>query len=443
MTEIVRDIDQFKHHRYGLLAKIIPKDGTEEDTIEIGDAITELRLMKHYDEQVFPYYCITAAVSTDVASKIQACWRDARLYLTVSKFQTNGDVDEGETEELDTGDDYIKDAEFQIMVCDGAPPHVPSGQENELATKVPSVVFRMELAPVIALGINKKINNGAYHDLTISEFIAVLTADNVPDAQDYQFIMAPSDNKKRYESIFCPPLNYVPALRHLDRVYGMYAGKMTVFLDVDRGYILSSTKSTVADPESDPTTVMLEVLSPEEASADAFGTGSAYDEEKLVFRMRTAQRIQATIDGPARREVGGEHIKLVRSTPDERVGSSCKKLLIDDLGTLTGQMKEAVAWQTYDNELTVEKMRVEAREQYAPALIQFTACDLAAFQPTPQWLLVTEVERTQPLEGAWRIKAMEAVLSKAPGTNETASVVVSAMIVPSVATKDKSATTTA
>jgi hypothetical protein len=38
---------------------------------------------------------------------------------------------------------------------------------------------------------------------------------------------------------------------------------------------------------------------------------------------------------------------------------------------------------------------------------------------------------------------MEAVLSKAPGTNETASVVVSAMIVPSVATKDKPATTTA
>jgi hypothetical protein len=430
VTEIRRDTGKFKSYRYGIQADLVPKGGKEEDVIRLGPATSELRLMKHYDEQVFPYFRLTVAVSVEDATKIQSCWRNGRLYITLKEYLADTGDESGNAD--DTGRFYLKNGEFRIMVCDGSPAHVPDGEYNEMARNLPSILFRMELIPVLALGMNKAINNGAYHEVTTADLVALLTAQNAPKDSGYELAMSPGDNDRVYESIFCPPLNYVQALRHIDRVYGLYKGRLQIFLDVDRGYILSSTKLTERGPK-DPTTVFLEVMSPEEASPNSSGAGSAYEEDSLAFRLRTAQRIEATFDGPVRREVSGDSVKLVWETMEERVNSEIKDIQVDSVGTEEKELKERVLWQKYDNKLTPERVKIDARERYAPATVRFRDCDLQAFGPTIQWMLVSELKRTGPMEGVWRISAMEAVLTKAPGTDETANVEVAAMILPSAA----------
>ena len=434
MTTIVSDTKDFHLNRYTIKVKLIPFAGGKADTIDLTKELSSLRIIKQYDDQVFPYYAMTVAVSVNVAKKIQAAWRIGKMYITMERLiPTSKSGTTGDSRETATGDMYIKDAPFQIMVCDGAPPNVPTGQNNDLVRQVPSVLFHMELSPLTPLAINKKTNNGAYHNLTMTSLAATLTNANAPKETPYKFYMAPSDNTKIYESVFIHPMNYVPAIRHIDKVYGMYAGKLSIFLDVDTGYILSSTKSTIGGP-TDPTTVILEAMSPEVSSPNEYGLGSAYSKTTKAYRLRTFQRIGASVDGPAKKEVNGEYIKLVRSTFDERSGSNCRKCIPDSLEPLTGLLKERILWQSYDNPLTADRLRVETRENYAPTSLHFTGCDLKALNPNLQWRLVSNVDDIKPLEGNWRIKSMEAVLTKAPGTTESCSADVMCIIVPSMST---------
>jgi hypothetical protein len=372
-------------------------------------------------------------VKVNDAKKIQNTWRWGKVYLTIERYEPTKQSGNTDIRELATGDMYIKDAPFQIMVCDGSPPNVPTKQSSSIHRDIPSVLFHMELAPLTPLSINKKTNNGAYHNLTITDLAATLTAANVPKETPYKFYMAPSDNTKKYESIFISPMNYVPAIRHIDKVYGMYAGKLTIFLDVEKGYLLSSTKATNGG-KNDPTNVNLEVFSPEDTSPNEIGIGSAYDKNTKTYRLRSSQRIQASVDGPARKETNGEYIKLVRSTFDERSGSNCRKCLPDNIEPLTGQLKERVLSQTYDNPLTADRVRVTTRENYAPTTVHFTGCNLDALTPNLQWTLVSNSEDMKPMEGRWRIRSMEAVLTKAVGTTESCNVEAMCIIVPSIST---------
>lgn len=431
MTAIKSDADQFEQYRYGVEVKLIPKDGTEEDTILLTAGLTELRIIKNYDEQIMPYYRATVAVSVTEAEKIQSCWRSGKVYLTLRKFKALKSSTSDDQRLEDTGEDYLKNGEFRILVCDGAPPHVPEGQPSEGTRNAPSVLFDMELAPSIPLELNKGICNSAFHEITVGELVASAVGDCMPPekAQQYSFVMSPPDNTKRYETIFIPPQNLIPTVRHVDRVYGMYAGRMTLFLDVDRGYILSSTKATGGAP-TEPASVMLEVMSPDEGLPDRIPTGSAYSKETKTFRLRTNQRIAASIDGPANREVNGESVKLVRSTTDERSGSNCKHLSTDYMPSEDGKKKQLVAWQKYENPLIADRMKIEAREQYAPTLVTFSDCDLRAFAPNLQWSLLTEFKKIEGMEGQWRPTAAEIVLTKAPGVGEPCSVQALARIVP-------------
>ena len=429
MTTLSPDADQFRVHRYAPSVRLIPKGADETAAIDMTQALLELRILKDFDTQAFPYVRMEVGVSVNEATQIQDVWREARLFVTLThRYIRDAGSDQ---EEYDTLEDYLKDAEFQIMVLDGAPPNVPAEQEAGVTSDAPSVRFVMELAPVIALSVNKRVNNGVYHEATLGEVVGALTVRNKPAARPYKFFMAATDNPRRYESIALPPSNYVQSVRYLDKVHGLYKGRLAVFLDIDAGFILSSTK-VVQLSEQAPTRVMLEAVGGERAGM-APTQGSAYDEKTRAFRLRTSQRIDAEIAGPVRKETVGERIKLVRATFAERSGSDCKGLT-PDTKPLDAVEKARVRWQTYDNDLTADRLKVEARESYAPATVSFESPDLAAFSPVLPWVLVSDEERLKDLEGHWRLQAVEIVLGKQPRSDETCKVHVMARLVPSAAT---------
>jgi hypothetical protein len=422
--------DKFRYNRYAVHSKIVPKDGNEENTIDISEAISEVRILKDYDRQVFPYYRVTAAISTDKAAKIQEIWQDAKLYMTLIRFVGNENRSTSPSDETDTGDKYIEDVEFKIMVCDGAPANRANSQPNELSNSVQSVLFHMEILPVNAIGMNKKINSSAYHEITISELAASLTSDNAPEG-DYHFYMSPTDNTKRYESIFVPSLQYTKALRYIDSVYGLYKGKLILFLDVTEGYILSSAK-TVVRQNPEPKSVTLQFIKSELKSEDSSELGSCYEEGKRNFILRTSKRITAAFDGPAQNEVVGGVIKLVNNSFDSIIGSSLMDMLFGFMKAsgAADAVKKNLSWQAFDNPLISNRLNVAAHERFSPAYLQFADCDLKAFNPLLEWELVAESDQSKSVEGSWRIQAMEAVLIKAPGTRETCSVDVSVIILP-------------
>ena len=432
MTQINKNISKFKHTRYMITASIIPKNSQDEkESIVLDEAISELLIFKHYDAQSFPYFKLTVSVSKMIAERISASWRDSTLFITMTRFIAEQKDGVGAVFEKEDSR-YLEKIEFRIMTCNGTEPQrIENG--DEISATIPSITFIMELAPKKAFDINKGINNGTFQNTKVIDVIAFITQNNAPES-GYKFLLAPSDNQRVYESLLLPPKNYVPAIRHLDVAHGLYGGTLTVFLDVDIGYILSSTKTTIENDKS-PTTVVLEVLPANEASADNSGIGSAFDPETRAFTIRSFQPITARIDGLARREVAGEHIKLVQLSNEERLGSDCKYLSVDEKGS--DIKKEAVVWQKYDNSLAAEKMRVKAREDYAPQVLTFMNCDLKIFAPNLQWILLTSVESSEKFEGAWRCQSFEARLNKPVGTVSSFSVSVNAMIVPTTSTTSK------
>lgn len=425
MTEIKHNSDQFKQHRYSVNARLIPKGGKEEDMIDLSEGVMEVRIIKDFDSQVFPYYKIIVGVSVSQASKIQEVWREARVYLTLHHFFASRKGEQ--MVDVDALDDYIKDIEFQIMTMDGAPTNVPTEQAGSQPQNAPSVQLSMELSPVLALSVNKGINNGAYHDASVGDLVALLTQRNRPSGKTYKFFMATPDNPRRYESIMLPPRSYIQAIRYLDEVHGLYRGKLSVFLDADAGYIMSSEKA-IAPPKGKPATVMLEMMNASRAGPH-FMTGSGRDDEAKVYRFRTAQRIAVDVAGPARKEVNGERIKIVRATHSERTGSECSNLT-SDRKSGSDKPKERVVWLGYDNPLTEARLKIASRENYAPAVLTFEGVDLAALSPCLQWTLVASDDAMRSVEGRWRMQAVEMVLTKRPMSKEPCSNQVMVRLVP-------------
>ena len=435
MTTLSQDDGDFRRSVYDIRARLLPPDAGEEDSIDLAPLIVELRVVKEFDTKAFPYYRMTLGLSTAVADRIRDCWRQSKLTLSISRLW----VPRGEegTRPVDAFDDYLKDAEFRIMETDlhtAAPPAAP-GSDDSASSHAQAHLAVFELAPVVAIGVNKGTNVGAFHDVTVAEMVAFATVRSRPERSPYRFWMVPPDNERRYESVVLPPMSYVQTVRFIDQVYGLYRGTLSVFLDVDAGYILSSAKS-IEPPEGRPRSVVLE-LRPGSYQGPESSQGSAYDADQRSYRLRHAGVPAVEVRGPGRQEAEGGHVRLLRSSHRERSGTNCKSLfpeLTDFLfGGSDARQKQRVLWQSYDNELTVDRMRLQARENYSPMTVEFDGPDIGAFSPTLLWSVACQGEQRAELEGHWRLAAVEIVLTATPTSAEPAEARVLARLLPAAA----------
>jgi hypothetical protein len=432
MTDIQTDKEVFHVFRYDIHAKLIPKGGAEADEIDLSQWVTELRILKDFDAHVLPYYRLSVRISSFDMRRIQDKWREGRLYLSVFKLRTpEGKEASGAPKTpIDINEPYLTDAEFQVMTMDGTPVSQSSDQLSNTVENVPTITAHLELSPTIGLAVGKKLNNGVWHGVHIADVVAAITHNSVPKEKPYKFFFAPPDNGRTYESIILPPHNYPQAIRYLDEVHGLYEGVPQIFLDADAGYLLSSAKTIAPSSPDKPQRVMIEVMSASTSGPNDV-SGSGYDMTAKVFRLRTGQPPQVNLAGPANKEIAGEQVKLVGSSHRDRAGSDCRTVTADGIN-LSDVPKERVAWQGYDNPLVGARMKVLARENYSPTVIQFDSPDLAAFSPTLPWSLVSSDDQQKALEGDWRLRSVEMVLINISGSaNMTASASVAVRIVPS------------
>jgi hypothetical protein len=425
LTTISRDLGQFLLYRYAVIASMIPKGGNAANTIDLGTGVTELHIIKDFDAQIHPYFRLSTLVSANDFQTMQAAWKDAKVYLTVQKHTVS--VDSTSPLENDTGQNYMTNVEFQVMTLDSSPSAVPTDQPSQEPGNARTLAAHLELAATAPMSVNKTTNNAAYHGAAIGDIVGALVTKNRPTTGNYKFYMAPPDNPKKYESIILPPLTLAKSIRYLDEVHGLYAGKPHVFLDVDAGYIMSSAK-TIAPPAGGPQRVIIETGNLASTAPDQT-VGSGYDPVALTYRLRTAQRSAVADFGPADKEVTGEQVRLVTNNQRSHAGSVVSSLIVDG-EALSPTPKEHVVWQGYDNPLASQRMKLEARERYAPTTFQFQGPDLAAFNPTLPWTLQAGDPNQQKLEGNWRLRAMEAVLNRPPGTTASCTTQVMVRIIP-------------
>ena len=429
MTDISVSTEVFHVYRYDVRARLVPKGGQQADEIDLSQFLTELRVVKDYDAHVLPYYRLTSRVSASDLRRVQDAWREGKLYLTVRKLRApEGAESHASREPVDADEPYLTDAEFQVMTMDGTPFPSATEQVSDSPDNAPTVDAHMELSPTAALAFGKKLLNGVWHGVGIGDVVAALVAQSVPAGVPYKFYLAPPDNGRTYESLLLPPHNFSQAVRYLDEVHGLYEGVPQVFLDADAGYVTSSAK-TIAPKPGKPARVVIEVAPSSQGGPD-YASGSGFDPDALAYRLRTGQMPHVDLAGPANKEIAGERVKLVGTSQRDRAGSDCRTVTADGQ-TLSDTPKERVRWQGYDNPLTGARMKVLARESYSPATVTFDSPDLAAFSPLLPWTLVAGDDRQRALEGDWRLRASEFVLSRTPGgAQSTASARVAVRIAP-------------
>lgn len=434
MTTLTNNLAQVERHVYAIRSTIIPAGGQEADAIDVGDLVTELRIVKDFDGASMPYFRMTVGVSRAVADRIRACWRSAKLTLTVSRRVVPRDG-EG-IRPIDAFHDILDNVEFRILETslDNPPPAPPeSAAPTDEATEATAYLGTLELVPAVSLAINRAVLGGAYHNTTVANLVALLCKRVRPSAPGYKMWFMPPDNERTYESLVLPPLSFVQSLKTVDRVYGLYKGKLTVFLDYDALYVLNSARSIQPGPK-DPQMVVLEVR-PQQTQTPGTTYGSAYDEESRTHRLRHFGPVDLRVEGPGARESEGGHVRLVRATHRERTGTNCKDIFPEIAQFLPGgdatTKKMRVLWQTYDNELTADRMRLEARERYAELRVQLDSPNLAALSPVLQWRVEAEGDaQRQELEGYWRLSGVEISLTQSPKSDEPADAVVLARLRP-------------
>lgn len=431
-TEITRDSDQFHVYRYGVSIRYIPPKAGEDEEINLGRHHTELRVVKDYDAQVMPYFRLHAVLSQRDVQRIRETWKEGRLFITIAKFR----VDRGDEKdaEVDTGEFVMKDEEFKIMLGDMTPATTRMDDAGTQAMQLPTVEFPMEIAPILPLAINKAVSPEVFHDVTINDVVVSLIERHAPRGADYKFAMSPSDNPRRYETLMIPPLNFTQAMRYVDDVYGIYKGRLSVFMDTHRAYVTSSTKVTKNPPSIKATAVSLEVISAQ-AAGEAAASGSGFDAESRVIRLRTSSKVEVDASGPARSEVDGKSIQLVNTSFETNTELDCGSWAVDEENDKTGaasdeERKRKVFWQNYDNPLTGDRMKILARENYAPAVVQADGFDVAALEPTLLWRLLTSNDSTAVIEGNWKLRAAELVFTKQKDSGSTSSLQAMLKLVP-------------
>ena len=178
MTSIALTQDQFKIHRYKAKVLYIPKNAKPEDVIDLSRNLVTLRIVKDFDTQVMPYYRIELGLSTTQVRTIQQGWKEATLNITLSHRYIK-DTSVKNSEEYDTLEDYLTDAQFKIMVVDNSP-NAQSAEQDGVANSIPMVMYQMELCAIAPLDINKRLNNSAYHGCTTTDIVASLTDKSRP-----------------------------------------------------------------------------------------------------------------------------------------------------------------------------------------------------------------------------------------------------------------------
>jgi hypothetical protein len=425
MTDINRNLEQFKTYKYPVTARLIPKGGQQADELDLSQGVSGVRILKDYDKHVLPYISLSLLLSTDELDKLQKNWRDGKLYLTIGKSTVP--VGPGSSDEVDTGQPYMTDCEFQIMTMPSSPSTVPSGQISDQARSTQRMGVMLEVIPTTALSINKKLNGGAYHGATTTDMVSHLVQQNAPQKPGYAFHMAPHDNDRVHESVVLPPMSFSKAIQYLDEVHGIYGGTTHVFLDHDHAVITSSAK-TIGAPAGAPQRIAIECGNAASGTPELTG-GSGFDPAALVHRLRTAQILGISVQGPANQENNGENVKLVGSNLREQTGSDCQ--MLTPSGTpLSGTPKEKIVWQGYDNPLMAQKMSTRARERYAPAMVSFQGADLAAFDPKLPLTVQAGDPAQQASEGNWRLAACEFVLTRQANSKGSCSASVAVRVTP-------------
>ena len=394
--------------RYSARIVLIPENGGEGDVEDYSQSFQRLTIVKDFNSTIYPLFKLELYLSPDEIRNIQSKWKRSLFYITLDEWEEN--ERDGIASEK-TGIKYIDNESFEILNLDQNQSTKVSDIDSNSAA-IPRVSFPIELIPSKAMSNNRVISNTIYTSCTIQD---VLLAELSSNAQgDYRYLVSPPDNERFYEDVIVPPLPFNQVLDYLDRIFGLYKGNLQVFFDVDKGFILSTTKQT-NEPEKFPE-IHIE-LSAEELGGVLRGA-SARDSQANATRFRVSGLgSQIQFMAPAEAELGGETIRLVNTSQSVLIDAECQELDIGELKPSQQKPKERVIWKRFDNPLAEDKVKNERREAYSKLICNIDNAHLDVLTP---WITI-QVKTASPnanlYEGNWRIERVDIVLNKAGHVN--------------------------
>jgi len=227
-------------YAYSVIAEMKLENVDDKKPRKLNDYIMGLSIEKNFEKLFCPMVKLVLSIPQGESFSIQDNFREAPVILTIERHIV---TEKGKG--ISPPEPVYKGVEFTIVHIEGnafEDDLSNSGSIDQYPTPNTDTdkVITLYLYETKALEVKRPLMNKVYHDVTVSDVINYLIADNF---KDRSIIVDKPENEDTYEQIFIPPLNFPDAIEYLQAFYGIYRSGVETFMDLDAVYIISKDSS--------------------------------------------------------------------------------------------------------------------------------------------------------------------------------------------------------
>jgi len=386
----------------------------EDAPIDVSPYLTDFDMHYHYDEDAFPYIAAMLVLPKALRQKIQDEGDSARFTVSIDRLDPD---DEERAYHIDYYDDVI----FKAIDPERAqlePGHTDDPEDGqEIADNIPQHALPVYLFKAEHLEVNKMMVHATYSETTMQDVLLRLVQDNF-SSSDMKFHIGKVDNTKMYEQVIIPPMPFVPAIRYLQRVYGLFNNGVNVFFDMKDAWIMDIQKTIEGpDPAQSVVNATLELYSPnEKALVGPAETDSTFlDEENNRYLIRTTSEVRLEVPRTGVKEIMGEAVRFLSNTIDANEEENCVDMTFGTPTNSDKKPREMIYWNPNSNPLLESEFKARMSNMFNNAAVLIPEADLEVWGINRTFDMQNKQENPSKgaeLEGKWKV--VKAVYSMTP-----------------------------
>jgi hypothetical protein len=210
-------------------------DRTNDQTIDISSFIHSINVKKNYVTNSFPLFVINIMTTEQVRNIMRD--NEISINLKVDKYSDSDSETSEDSDEIPVIEERIINTTIRIyekpFVSTNTFKEEDDEESDSFSDVIQTVPYQLTGIPEELIKKNDKIINEVYHDIKINNALVNILS----KVEKNEIYIDNSDNKRRYDSLLVPPLNLIPAIKHIQSNFGIYASPIGIFFDMNKTYL--------------------------------------------------------------------------------------------------------------------------------------------------------------------------------------------------------------
>lgn len=299
-----------------------------------------------YEENVFPIIELELTLTRELYKKIQKYSNVIYFALDIRRYQVKETDEDSSVENM--YDYFIQNEVLKPFDIDRNPIFEKSNIDKEYDQKENTTnhIMRFSCFMKKHLDFNKELINNIVIENNIKNTMLYVLNSNKAN----NILMDEPDNTKKYNQIILPGYNLTRSMEYLQEVYGIYENGIILYFDIKNGYILKKNniiKKVQAKDDNFFKKTNIHLLEPTKNSSKY---GMYFNEETNTYIIRSLNTATFSFSDTSVRELGGEYIKFISSSHDNKYINRIHNLAKISFGSDKEIREEIINEIRYEND---------------------------------------------------------------------------------------------